>query len=89
MPLRNTYGLKPGTVVGSGSIPTGNATTNQSVSPLLQITDQPTDAAALVAEADAVAATGNATKRSVAALDAYWMGSLARKGAVPWGDDLN
>ena len=88
-PLRNTYGLKPGTVVGGSIVPEGNATTNpnQDVTPLLQITDQIAEAAALVAEADAVATTGNATKRAVAAAGTYWMQSLARKGTVPWGND--
>jgi len=88
-PLRNTYGLKPGTVVGGSIVPAGNATThpNQDVTPLLQITDQIAEAAALVAEADAVATTGNATKRAVATTGTYWMQSLARKGTVPWGND--
>jgi hypothetical protein len=88
-PLRNTYGLKPGTVVGGSIVLEGNATTNpnQDVTPLLQITDQIAEAAALVAEADAVATTGNAAERAVAAAGTYWMQSLARKGTVPWGND--
>ncbi|KAI0191651.1 glycoside hydrolase family 55 protein [Astrocystis sublimbata] len=46
-----------------------------------------TEAAALVAEADAVTKAGNVTKRAVAASGTFWMGSIARKGTVPWGDD--
>ncbi|KAH8812142.1 pectate lyase superfamily protein-domain-containing protein [Xylogone sp. PMI_703] len=86
-PLRNRYGLKPGTVVGAHIVPLANATATESVPPLLQITDEIAAAAALVAEADAVEATGNVAKRAVAAAGSYWMGSLARKGTVPWGDD--
>lgn len=86
-PLRNTYGLQPGTVVGGSIVPNATTNPNQDVTPLLQITDQIAEAAALVAEADAVAATGNVTKRAVAAAGTYWMEALARKGTVPWGDD--
>jgi hypothetical protein len=86
-PLRNTYGLRPGTVVGGSIVPNATTNPNQDVTPLLQITDQIAEAAALVAEADAVATTGNATKRAVAAAGTYWMEALARKGTVPWGDD--
>jgi hypothetical protein len=85
-PQRNRYGLKPGTVVGESHV---SATANQgSPPPLLQINDTVADAAALVAEADAVASTGrNMTRRAVASSGTYWMGSLSRKGSVPWGND--
>lgn len=87
MPARNTYGLNPGTVLASGRVRTGNDTTNQDIPPLLKITDQIAEAAALVAEADAVAMTVNMTKRAVAVSGTYWMESLSRKGTVPWGND--
>jgi hypothetical protein len=54
---------------------------------LLTITDEIAEAAALVAEADAIGRAGNVTKRTVAASGTFWMGSIARKGTVPWGDD--
>lgn len=53
----------------------------------MQITDQIAEAAALVAEADAVATSGNVAERAVAAAGTYCMQSLARKGTVPWGND--
>lgn len=92
-PLRNIYGLRPGTTVGQGTAPSTNIniTTNSDVSPLLTITPEIVQAAALVAEADAVANPGNVnsnvTKRAVSG--SYWMEHLARKGTVPWGDDPN
>lgn len=86
-PLRNTYGLKPGTIVGGNSVSADNVTTNQNVGPLLQLTDAIIDAAALVAESSAVSGAGNITKRAVAATGTFWMGSIARQGTVPWGDD--
>lgn len=56
------------------------------VSPLLKITDVIAEAAALVSEADALHLTANLTARS-AASGSYWMGSITRKGTVPWGGD--
>ncbi|KAI1810628.1 pectate lyase superfamily protein-domain-containing protein [Poronia punctata] len=91
--LRNKYGLKPGTVVGgtaSGKRGLASSSVNDhesAVPPLLDITEEIAAAAALVAEADAKAKTGNFTKRASAAAGTYWMGSIARKGTVPWGDD--
>lgn len=87
-PMRNTYGLKPKTGVGSSSVQGGNSTASLPP-PLLQITDEIAAAAALVAEADAVNATGygNVTRRAVAASGSYWMGSLDRMGTVPWGNN--
>jgi hypothetical protein len=95
-PARNTYRLKPGTVVG-------DATTQQHQSrrrgrsvrrdeetppPLLAITDEIAQAAALVAEAEADDAvrSGNLTRRQ-APTSTFWMENLARKGTVPWGDN--
>lgn len=84
-PLRNVYGLRPGTMVGQSTAPSPNITFNSDVTPLLVITPEIVQAAALVAEADAVANPGNVTKRAVSGL--YWMEHIARKGTVPWGDD--
>lgn len=57
--------------------------------PLLRITSEVAEAAALVAEADASETDGGAavTRRQVAGGGTYWMGSITRKGSVPWGDD--
>ncbi|KAI0814551.1 glycoside hydrolase family 55 protein [Xylaria sp. FL0064] len=83
-PLRNKYGLKPGTVVAGGTSKQGKTTAPP---PLLYITDEIAQAAALVAESDARKAAGNTTRRAAAVSGTYWMGSLARKGTVPWGND--
>ncbi|OTA63183.1 glycoside hydrolase family 55 protein [Hypoxylon sp. EC38] len=89
-PLRNKYGLKPGTVIGTSSVISqgimGNITST-TPPPLLEITDEIAEAAALVAEADATEESGNMTKRAVASSGTFWMEGLARKGTVPWGDD--
>ncbi|TPX15620.1 uncharacterized protein E0L32_004318 [Thyridium curvatum] len=89
-PLRNKYGLKPGTIVGGGSVPDSAAPTDQGIPPLLVITDEIAAAAALVAEADAMNGWRNVTRRAPAASKGtYWMQDLARKGTVPWGNDPN
>jgi hypothetical protein len=86
-PLRNIYGLRPGTIVGQSTIPSRNITTNRDVSPLLTITPEIVQAAALVAEADSMENPRKVTKRAVSG--SYWMEHLDRKGTVPWGDDPN
>ena len=86
-PLRNIYGLRPGTIVGQSTISSTNITTNRDVSSLLTITPEIVQAAALVAEADSMANPRNVTKRAVSG--SYWMEHLDRKGTVPWGDDPN
>ncbi|KAK4103745.1 glycoside hydrolase family 55 protein [Parathielavia hyrcaniae] len=71
--------------------------------PLLTITDEIAWAAALVAEAEAVAPPGgmnsgtthpvpsnsswSGVKRRAPIRGTYWMETIARKGTVPWGDD--
>ncbi|KAI3316936.1 glycoside hydrolase family 55 protein [Xylariaceae sp. AK1471] len=65
-PLRNKYSLKPGTVVGG---------TASAMPPLLDTTEEIAAVAALIAEADAKAKTGNFTKRAAAATGTDWMGS--------------
>ncbi|KAI4613082.1 hypothetical protein J4E83_007493 [Alternaria metachromatica] len=88
-PMRNNYGLKPGTFTGQSKAKRHLRVREDGtpVPPLLNITDSIANAAALVAEADAVGIPGNLTKRAVPAKGTYWMGSIARKGTVPWGDN--
>jgi hypothetical protein len=88
-PMRNNYGLKPGTIIGQSKVKRrlGAREDGTPVAPLLNITDSIADAAALVAEADAVGVIRNLTKRAVAAKGTYWMGGIDRKGTVPWGDN--
>lgn len=89
-PARNRYELKPGTIVGETPAQQrrrrARARTETS-HPLLVITDEIADAAALVAEADAISTAGNPTRRAGAAAGGFWMQAIARKGTVPWGDD--
>lgn len=84
-PLRNTYGLKPGTTVEGSAISAANVTANQGVKALLEITDEIANAAALVAESSG--SSRNVSKRAAASAGTYWMGSIDRRGTVPWGDD--
>lgn len=110
-PARNRYRLKPGTVIG-GETAAGKrdarsrrrqdaADTAAAPHPLLDITDEIAHAAALVAEADAVAELGtvapeggnltspapsNITRRAPVR-GTYWMETISRRGTVPWGDD--
>lgn len=86
-PLRNRYGLRPGTVVlGGGAAPGDDslAAINKDVPPLLVITDKIAAAAALLAESQVGAALNgsgspgnNMTRRATAASSStgtYWMG---------------
>lgn len=82
-PSRNNYKLKPGTR-------TSKRDGETSPPPLLEITTEIAQAAALVAELDVEPAsnvTQDATVQKRAA--AFWMESLGseHKGSVPWGDD--
>lgn len=80
-PLRNKYGLRPGTVVGGGTAPGSSslASINKDVPPLLVITDEIAAAAALVAEAEMAGSWNgsellNVTRRATAAsAGTYWM----------------
>lgn len=80
-PLRNKYGLRPGTIIGGGTAPGDSslASINKDVPPLLVITDEIAAAAALVAEADMggswnASGSWNVTKRATAAsAGTYWM----------------
>ena len=93
-PARNSYKLKPGTVVGGaasrrrGIMPRADAV--EAPPPLLDITDEIAAAAALVSEADAAESAGNATthvRRQAAGSGTFWMEHIVRMGTVPWGDD--
>jgi hypothetical protein len=102
-PMRNRYRLKPGTIVGQTAVERRRGLqaaredegAQDMPPPLLEITDEIAQAAALVAEADASAAvaagTWNSTYSRVTKRQAptgtYWMQNIARKGIVPWGDD--
>lgn len=74
-PLRNKYGLRPGSVIDGGAVP-GNgslASINKDVPPLLVISDEIAAAAALVAEAE-MGGSLNVTRRAAAAsTGTYWM----------------
>lgn len=87
-PMHSQRTPGPGTAAGGGNFPGGKRRAAQVVvPPLLVITEQIAAAAALAAEADAANEAGNVTKRVVAGSGSYWMGSLRRRGSVPWGDD--
>jgi hypothetical protein len=89
-PLRNNYELKPGTVVGQSQSSRRRfhaRAFDELPAPLLDITDEIARAAALVSKADMRAVAGNTTKRAAAVSGTYWMGSIARKGTIPWGND--
>ena len=99
-PGRNQYRLRPGTVVGQTVVDyrrglglgarlelLSNSTDASTSPPLLDITDEIAEAAALVAEADAMAAVGNVTRRQAPSGGSFWMASIGRKGVVPWGGD--
>ncbi len=81
-PARNPYGQ----VSTTGSNRKRQIIVTETVPPLLNITDEIAEAAALVSEADARHLTSNLTARSVGA-GSFWMGGIARKGIVPWGGD--
>ncbi|KAJ0340197.1 hypothetical protein COL922a_003629 [Colletotrichum nupharicola] len=89
-PARNRYKLSPESRVG-GSTRKRQSTTGDSESvsapPLLNITAEIAAAAALVAEADASAFSGNSTKRSVQKRGTFWMQDISHRGTSPWGDD--
>lgn len=95
-PARNRYRLQPGTVIGGRKIDRRIdrrahdevADSDEAPPPLLDITDEIAQAAALVSEADAVA--GNLTSRApikAAASGTFWMEHISRMGTVPFGDD--
>ncbi|KAI1109759.1 glycoside hydrolase family 55 protein [Nemania sp. NC0429] len=83
-PPRNVYTREPGNTQANARASVANATVPL---PLLKITDEIAEAAALVAEVDAVGKARNITRRAVAASGTFWMGTIDRKGTVPWGDD--
>jgi len=95
-PRRKNYQLKPGTIVGQSVTGPQRRDVGDGVvgSELLEITDEIAQAAALVAEAEAVTSAGfqndtlpgnftgiHIDKRQAAG--AFWMATIARKGKVP------
>ncbi|KAL8363406.1 hypothetical protein RB601_009262 [Gaeumannomyces tritici] len=102
-PARNSYKLKPGTVVGGAplgrrglELRADQVGADEAPPPLLDITDEIAAAAALVSEADAVESglPGNQSyaqhaRRQIqtTASGTFWMESIARRGTVPFGDD--
>ena len=83
-PARNSYKLRPGTVVGKKR--DGSDGDAPPPPPLLNITAEIARAAALVAESEAANATAVSTRANSAATR-FWMEGIARKGTVPWGND--
>ncbi|KAH8901101.1 pectin lyase-like protein [Thozetella sp. PMI_491] len=90
-PARNTYSLAPGTIVGDAKIGRKRSAEGGSSSapPLLQITPEIAAAAALVAEADAAASSGNVSAAIAERAGGvpFWMESIPRMGSSPWGTD--
>ncbi|XWW97896.1 hypothetical protein V2A60_005892 [Cordyceps javanica] len=90
-PARNKYRLDPRTKdFGDGA--TSRLASTHDAPALLNITEEIRDAAALVAEADALEHYGNgtdATSRHVARADKgkWWMGQLDHGGGWPWGNN--
>ncbi|KAJ3959796.1 hypothetical protein N0V92_003558 [Colletotrichum tropicale] len=90
MQRAKSYKLSPESSV-DGSTRKRQSTTGDSESasapPLLNITAEIAAAAALVAEADASASSGNSTKRYVQKRGTFWMQDISHRGTSPWGDD--
>ncbi|OAA55282.1 Pectin lyase fold/virulence factor [Niveomyces insectorum RCEF 264] len=80
-PARNRYGLRPGTKMGK------RAATDDAPPPLLVITDEIAQAAALLAEVDALAESNITAPVVSERASAFWMEGISRKGSVPWGND--
>ena len=84
-----SYKLAPGTIVGSRPVSKRSEAADSAspVPPLIHITDEIANAAALVAEADA-AADGEPSQR-VNKRSTFWMENIDRKGSWPWGNDTS
>ncbi len=82
-PARNNFILRPGTKASKRD--------DDTPPPLLEITDQIAQAAALLAELDpdptvnSTLSSAPPTKRA----GSFWMEGIARKGTVPWGNDAS
>ncbi|KAK4141141.1 pectate lyase superfamily protein-domain-containing protein [Dichotomopilus funicola] len=92
-PSRNRYTLRPGTQLG-GAFPatrftsSSNETASEEPPPLLEITPEIADAAALLAEADADASVNrSAPTPTVRKRAGYWMEDISRKGSWPFKKD--
>lgn len=87
-PRRNHYGATPS--AGRTSQNTTSLGDQLEIRPLLALTEEIVDAAALVSEADALGlgSNSNVTRRGPAVAGGnYWMETIDRKGTVPWGND--
>lgn len=87
-PARNNYKLAPGTIIINGITKRDNGTVENGPGPpppLLDITDEIAEAAALVAEVDAVTAV-NGSGPVVNKRGSFWMANISRKGTIPWGN---
>lgn len=78
-PMRNQYRPKPGTQLKRRSLETEPP-------PLLNITRDIADAAALIAELESTA-NSNLTQFLEKRAGRFWMEGIARKGTVPWEND--
>ncbi|KAL4873586.1 hypothetical protein BDV12DRAFT_160315 [Aspergillus spectabilis] len=83
-PMRGTYVLRSSTNTPQGS------RREPPHSPLIHITKEIAQAAALVAEADTAASMANGSSTLAKRADGtFWMKDIRRQGAVPWGNDAN
>jgi hypothetical protein len=88
-PSRNKYNLKPGTATGEAAVKrSGVETLDSDPPPLLDITQEIADAAALLAEADAYAkVNGSAPSPTLRKRAGFWMEDISRKGSWPFKND--
>ncbi|KAK0103224.1 hypothetical protein ONS95_005259 [Cadophora gregata] len=86
-PARNQYKLMPGTLLDRR-----DTSDFAAPSPLLDITDELADAAALVSEAEVVGglkSNASVVRRQAASSGTFWMEHIARMGTVSFGDSSN
>jgi hypothetical protein len=81
-PARNNFFLRPGTKTKRGE---------DTPSPLLKITDQIAQAAALLADIDANSTTADTQPSVNKRAGTFWLETVgkAHKGSVPWGNDAS
>ncbi|GFF73175.1 glucan 1,3-beta-glucosidase [Aspergillus lentulus] len=82
-PARNTYKLAPGTIIKRDSNDTQTGIRQPPL--LLNITTEIANAAALIAEIQALN-TANASRTVLTKRSSFWMENISRKGTVPWGN---
>ncbi|KAI0466139.1 glycoside hydrolase family 55 protein [Xylaria cf. heliscus] len=79
-PRRNNFQLKPGTKT---------AKRDDNSPKLLEITDEISRAAALVAEIEASPVSNGTSAPIAKRAGTFWMENIAHKGTVPWGNDAS